>query len=324
MPRRLLFLTLALSLLIAPAAQAAGLTLGVGTKPGSSQNMVAERFAQLLAEHSKGRLKVEILHSGAAGNESQVARHVLDGQMQLGVVTAAVLDAVAPEVRALEFPFLFANYDQVDKVLQGRPGQMLLESLAREGYKGLAYGENGFRHLTNNLRPVHTVADVAGLKLRVMNSEMAQALWSLLGADPLAHPFPINDLLAKGEVSGQENPLWVIRVYELNKLQKYLSLTAHVYSAHICLANLAWFDKLPPADQALVSQCMDQAATEQRARNRSGEASLLAQLKAAGMQVDEHPDRASFMAKAAALEQSPLMQAPGAKATLVAFREALK
>ncbi|MFH1034267.1 MAG: DctP family TRAP transporter solute-binding subunit [Pseudomonadota bacterium] len=324
MPRRLLLLTLALSLLLAAPAWCVGLTLGVGTKPGSSQNLLAERFAQLLAERSQGRLKVEILHSGAAGNESQVARHVLDGQMQLAVLTAGVLDGLAPEVRALEYPFLFADYSQVDRVLQGPAGQMLLEALARAGFKGLAYGENGFRHLTNNLRPVRAVGDVAGLRVRVMNSEMAQALWGLLGASPLAHPFPINDLLARGEVDGQENPLWVIKVYELNKLQKHLSLTAHVYSAHLCLANLAWFDRLPPADQALVSQCMDQAATEQRARNRSGEASILAELKAAGMQVEEHPDRASFMARAAALEQSPLLSAPGAKATLLSFRQALK
>jgi tripartite ATP-independent transporter DctP family solute receptor len=324
MPRRILLLTLGLSLLLAPVAWAENLTLGLGTKPGSSQNLVAERFAQLLAERSQGRLKVELLHSGAVGNESQVARHLLDGQLQLAVVTAGVLDAQAPEVRALEYPYLFASYDQVDRVLQGRAGQVLLEGLAREGYKGLAYAENGFRHLTNNLRPVRALGDVQGLKLRVMNSEMAQALWGMFGATPLAHPFPINDFLAQGGADGQENPLWVIKVYELNKLQKHLSLTAHVYSAHLCLANLAWFEKLSPADQALLSQCMDQAATEQRARNRAGEATLLAELKAAGMQVVENPDRASFMARAAAMEQSPLMQAAPAKNMLGLFREALK
>lgn len=324
MPRRILSLALLLCLLVSLPAWAADLKLGVGTKPGSSQNLVAERFAGLLAERSQGRLKAEILHSGVAGNESQIARHLLDGQLNLAVITAGVVDALAPEVRALEFPFLFADYGQVDKVLQGRAGQMLLESLAREGFKGLAYGENGFRHLTNNLRPIHGLADVAGLKLRVMNSEMSEALWKTFGANPVPHPFPINDLLARGGVDGQENPLWVIQIYELNKLQKYLSLTAHVYSAHLCLANLAWFEKLPPADQALIHQCMDQAATEQRARNRAGEARLLAELKAAGMQVDEKPDRASLRQKAASLEQSALMQAAPAKATLESFRQALK
>lgn len=324
MPRRILCLTLLLGLLLALPAWAADLKLGVGTKPGSSQNLVAERFAGLLAERSQGRLKVEVLHSGVAGNESQIARHLLDGQLHLAVVTAAVVDALAPEVRALEFPFLFADYGQVDKVLQGPAGQVLLESLAREGLKGLAFGENGFRHLTNNLRPVRGPADLAGLKLRVMNSEMAEALWKLLGADPRPHPFPINDLLARGEVDGQENPLWVIQVYEMNKLQKHLSLTAHVYSAHLCLANLAWFEKLAPADQALIFQCMDQAATEQRARNRAGEARLLAQLKDAGMQVEERPDREALRQKAASLEQSPLMRAAPAKATLESFRQALK
>lgn len=324
MPRRLMLLMLVLSLLWAPAALAAELTLGVGTKPGSSQNLVAERFGQLLAERSGGRLTVKVLHSGSAGNESQVARHLLDGQLNLAVITAGVVDALAPEVRALEFPFLFADYAQVDKVLQGQPGQILLEALSREGFKGLALAENGFRHLTNNLRPVRGVADVAGLKLRVMNSEMAEALWKSLGASPRPHPFPINDILAKGEVDGQENPLWVIKVYELNKLQKHLSLTAHVYSAHLCLANLAWFEKLPPADQALIQQCMDQAATEQRARNRAEEARILAELKAAGMQVEEKPDREAFRQKAIELEQSPLMQAAPAKATLESFRQALK
>lgn len=324
MPRRILSLALLLSLLLALPVWAADLKLGVGTKPGSSQNLVAERFAQLVAERGQGHFKVEVLHSGVAGNESQIARHLLDGQLNLAVITAAVIDGLAPEVRALEFPFLFADYNQVDKVLQGPAGQVLLESLAREGFKGLAYGENGFRHLTNNLRPVRGLADVAGLKLRVMNSEMSEALWKEFGANPVPHPFPINDLLARGGVDGQENPLWVIQVYEMNKLQKYLSLTAHVYSAHLCLANLAWFEKLSPADQALIHQCMDQAATEQRARNRAGEARLLAELKASGMRVEEKPDREAFRQKAASLEQSPLMRAAPAKATLESFRQALK
>lgn len=332
MPWRSLLTVLSLSLLLAgsiPATPAAAgdpgpIRLGVVTKPGASQNILSEKFVALLAASGQKGLKIEVLHSGAAGNETQIIQKLRAGQLELAVVTAGIYDQAAPEAAAVEYPFLFADYAQADRALSGPAGAALLTSLEPAGLKGLAFGENGFRHLTNNLHPVRTVADVAGLKLRVMESRLQEELWRTLGAAPVPHPWPINDFLAQGKADGQENPLWVIKTYDLAKLQKHLSLTAHVYSAHICAANLAWFNRLTPAQRQALSAAMVEAAAYQRQLNRQHEATILKDLQAAGMQVVEHPDRESFKAKAAALADSPLIQAAPVKAMLEKLRAAAK
>jgi len=316
---------LALALLAAPwAAQAGPLRLAVVTKPGSAQNLCTANFARLLDQATQGRLKVELLHSGAAGDETQILEKVRQGKLELCVVTTGPFDRVAPQARAVEYPFLFESYSQADRVLQGPAGRRLLASLEKAGFVGLAFAENGFRNLTNNVRPVRRVADARGLRLRVMESELQTRLWQMLGATPVPHPWPITGLLASGKVDGQENPLGVIWNYRLDKVQKYLSLTRHVYSAHICAANPAWFRALPPADRKLVAECMHQAAMAQRTENRRQVAQCLTKLKQAGMRVVENPDRNSFGKRVSSLASSELFIQPEVAAMLEAFRRALR
>ncbi len=323
-PRSLLAI-LVLALLAFPwAAQAGPARLAVVTKPGSAQNICAENFAQLLASASQGRLKVEILDSGSVGDERQILQKVRQGDLELCVVTTGPFDKMAPQVRAVEYPFLFESYKQVDQVLQGPAGRRLLGSLEANGFKGLAFSENGFRNLTNNKLQVREASDVRGLRIRVMESKLQTALWRRLGAVPVPAPWPITELLAKGKVDGQENPLGVIWNYRLDKVQKYLSLTRHVYSAHICAANPTWFQALPPADQKLVAQSMELAAASQRQDNRRQVAMYLAKLKKAGMQVVENPNRASFKQRTADLASSYVFEKPEVSQMLELFQKALQ
>lgn len=269
--------------------------LGLVTIPGSAQNVCAEKFKELL--ESRSDYEVKIYHSASLGTETDILQQIKMGSVHMGIITDGPFDVFAPEVRVISYPFLFANYEQVDKVLDGPAGQELLGRLERVGFKALAFSENGFRNLTNNKRPVHTVDDVAGLKIRVMESILHKELWRLLGANPTPMGWPIYTELQQGTIDAQENPLSVIWTYKLFEVQKYLSLTAHVYSAHIDIANLAWFQGLPASDQQLIGQCMFEAAKFQRAWNRKNEAEFLAKLKDSGMQVDEHPDLTSFRSR---------------------------
>lgn len=323
MPRLLIFIILLCSIAQTWAAQAGTIRLAVVTKPGSSQNLCAEAFAQEVERESQGRLRVQVFHSGCLGDECHILYKLRHGQMEMGVVTAGSFDKMSPQVRAVEFPFLFKNYAQVDKVLQGKAGRLLLDSLEEQGLKGLAFGENGFRQLTNNRWPVKEPADVKGLIVRVMESKLQTALWHQLGAVPVPSPWPITNLLASGRVDGQENPLGVIWNYRLDKVQKYLSLTRHVYSSHICAANLAWFHGLSPSDQKLVSRAMVKAAAAQRGHNRGREALYLAQLKEAGMQVVAEPDRAALKALTADLSATPLFDSPRVMEMLKLFQKEL-
>lgn len=298
------------------------LKLAVVTKPGSAQTICAEKFLERISLASQGELQVELFHNGSMGNETEILQKLQSGQIQAAVVTVGPFDEFVPETRVVEFPFLFRNYSHADRVLDGKPGQAVLDALEKAGFKGLAFSENGFRHLTNNKRPVHDASEVKDLKIRVMNSVLQKELWTLLGARPIPHPWPINDLLAAGEVDGQENPIWVLWEYRLDKLQKYLTLTGHVYSAHICAANLNWFESLPEVLQGTVRQSMREAALYQRSYNRSHEKEYLTKIEEAGMQVNDQPDLDSFRAKAADIVNLPLFREPAVKRLLELFRNA--
>lgn len=294
--------------------------LGLVTIPGSAQNICADKFKELLEARSP--YQVKIYHSASLGTETEILQQIQMNSVQMGVITDGPFDVFVPETRVVSYPFLFKNFQQVDKVLDGPPGQELLQRLEKAGFKGLAFSENGFRNLTNNSRPVHSVKDVAGLKIRVMESVLHKELWRLLGANPTPMGWPIYTELQQGTIDGQENPLSVIWTYKLYEVQKYLTLTGHVYSAHIDVANLKWFQSLPATDRNLIRQCMVEAAQYQRAWNRRNEAGFLANLKQAGMIVDEHPDLASFRSKVAGIQKMEIFQGQETQQLLQEFLKA--
>jgi len=282
--------------LVDSAAAKTTIRLGLVTIPGSAQNICADKFKELLESRSD-EYDVKIYHSASLGTETEILQQIQMNTVQMGIITDGPFDVFVPEVPVINYPFLFGSYSQVDEVLDGPAGQELLKRLENAGFKGLAFSENGFRNLTNNKRAVRTVKDVAGLKIRVMESVLHKELWRMLGANPTPMGWPIYTELQQGTIDGQENPLSVISTYKLFEVQKYLSLTGHVYSAHIAVANLKWFESLSAKDRELMRQCMMEAAKYQRAWNRDNEATFLANLKEAGMQVDEQPDLASFRAR---------------------------
>lgn len=295
--------------------------LGVVTKPGSAQNVCAEKFKELV--ESRSDYEVKIFHSASLGTETEILQQIQMNSVQMGVITSGPFDVFVPEARVIDYPFLFANSAEADQVLDGPAGQALLKALERARFKGLAFSENGFRHLTNNVRPVHTVDDVRGLKIRVMESILHKELWRVLGANPTPMGWPIYTELQQGTIDAQENPLWVIWNYKIYEVQKYMSLTGHVYSSHIDVASLDWFNSLSEKDQAMIAQAMKDAAAYQRKWNRDNEANFLAQVKTAGMVVDESPDLASFRAKVAILKDLEIYKDPKVQDMLTLFQDAV-
>jgi tripartite ATP-independent transporter DctP family solute receptor len=298
--------------------------LGVVTKPGSAQNIVAEKFKELVEQRSNGAYAVKIFHSKSIGNETEILQQIQMNTIQMGVITGGPFDTFDPIVRVINYPFLFKDAAQADAILDGPLGQEILDDLATVGFKGLCFSENGFRNLTNNKQPVKTAADVKGLKVRVMASPLHKAIWQALGANPTPMPWPIYTELEQGVIDGQENPLWVMEVYKFYEIQKYMTLTRHVYSPHIDVASMIWWKTLSPADQAMIHQAMVDAAVFQRKDNRDKDGARLALLKEKGMIVEEHPDLASFRAKVAGLKDMDLFKEPKVKALLLKMIEATK
>ena len=307
-----------------PAAVMAGtrIKLGVVTKPGSAQNIVAEKFKELTEKRSGGNLQVQIFHSSAIGNETEILQQIQMNTIQMGIITDGPFDTFDPIVRVISYPFLFKDSAQADAILDGPLGARILKSLESSGFKGLCFSENGFRNLTNSKRPVRVPADIKGLKIRVMASALHKSIWQALGANPTPMPWPIYTELEQGVIDGQENPLWVMEVYKFYEIQKYMTLTNHVYSSHIDVASLKWWQKLDHATQGLIQQTIYEAALFQRADNRAKDGERLRLLKEKGMMVAENPDVGALRARVSGLKDMDLFKTPPVQALLLEMIEA--
>ncbi len=318
MKKRLLIMTaLALFFYSGSAMAVIGIKLGVVTKPGSAQNIVAEKFKEFIEQRSNGNIQVQIFHSNSIGNETEILQQIQMNTVQMGIITGGPFDTFDPIVRVINYPFLFKDYEQADKILDGPLGAKILKSLERAGFKGLCFSENGFRDLTNNRHPVKSPDEIKGLKIRVMASALHKAIWQALEANPMPMPWPIYTELEQGVIDGQENPLWVMEVYKFYEIQKYMTLTRHVYSPHIGVVSLKWWKTLDSKTQDLIQTTIYDAAVFQRKDNRSKNAARLTFLKEKGMQVEENPDIDAFRTKVAGLKDMDLYSEPRVQALLI-------
>ncbi|WP_331774975.1 TRAP transporter substrate-binding protein [Sulfurospirillum sp. 1612] len=277
--------------------------LGIVTTPNSFHYKAAEKFKQIVEKRSGGDIQVKIHHSSSVGNETSILQQLQLNALQMGVITAGPMDKFIPAIKAIGFPFIFDSYAKVDKILDGKIGQDILGQFQSANLIGYHFLENGFRNITNSKRPIHTAADVKGLKIRVMNSQLHIAIWKDIGANPTPMPWPIYTQLSQHVIDGQENPLAVIDQYKLYEVQKYLTLTRHVYSALVFVGSKQFYDALPKKYQTLFFEATKEASIYERKLNRDKANYFLADLKKNGMIVDEHPDLASFKEKVMPLKK---------------------
>jgi TRAP-type C4-dicarboxylate transport system substrate-binding protein len=155
-----------------------------------------------------------------------------------------------------------------------------------------------------------------------MASPLHKSIWKTLGANPTPMPWPIYSELEQGVIDGQENPLWVMEVYKFFEIQKYMTLSRHVYSAHIDVASMLWWNTLSTDDQQMIQKAMYEAAVFQRKDNRKKDGARLAMLKEKGMIVEEHPDIQSFRAKVADLKSMDIYSETKVQQLLVKMLEA--
>jgi len=271
--------------------------LGIVTTPNSFHYKAAKKFKDIVEKDSKGDIKVNIHHSKSVGSETSILQQLQLNALQMGVITAGPIDKFVPAIKAIEFPFLFDSFAKVDKVLDGKIGQNILKSFRAANLEGYHFLENGFRNITNSKKPIHSASDVKGLKIRVMNSQLQIDIWKAIGANPTPMPWPIYTQLSQHVIDGQENPLAVIDQFKLYEVQKYLTLTRHVYSALVFVGSKTFYDSLPKKYQKLLFKATKEASIYERKLNRQKANFFLSDLKKHGMIIDEHPDLASFKAK---------------------------
>jgi TRAP-type transport system periplasmic protein len=254
-----------------------------------------DAFARELAELTKGRFKVEHLSAGKAGGELEILNKVKSGELEMGNTSTGPLGSIVPETKVLDLPFLFSDYNHARRTLDGPIGKNILDAMPKNGLIGLAWGENGFRHVTNNIRPVTYPSDLAALKLRTMENSVHMEAMRTLKAQPTPLAFPkLFNALKNGELDGQENPLPVILASKFSETQKYLSLTQHFYSPCVLVVSPKLWATLSEQDKSAFKTAAKAAAKAQRDRVNADEFAALTALRDAGMKINTFVDSNAF------------------------------
>jgi tripartite ATP-independent transporter DctP family solute receptor len=265
--------------------------LGTSLPDAHPQTLGARKFAELAEKKSAGRIRITVYSGGGLGSDQQMQSALRGGTQEFTVPSTATLANIVKEFGVIGLPFAFASEKQADAVLDGPFGQSLLARLPEKGLVGLAFWENGFRNLTNSRRPVKTVDDIAGLKVRTMQNPLYIDLFNGLGAN--AVPMAVTELfpaLEQRAVDAQENPYTVIHAQKFYDVQKYVSTTAHAYDALVLIASKKFWDGLKPADQATLRAAAVEATAFERQTSRELNGRLRAELVKLGMQVDDVSD----------------------------------
>ena len=248
----------------------------------------AEKFAEIVAAKSGGKLKVNIFPGGTLGGDAPNVSALQGGTIEFVLLNSGILASQVKPFEAYDLPFMFANAGEADAVVDGPFGQKMHASLADKGIIGLAYFELGFRNITNSKKPINTVEDIAGLKLRVIPNTINVDWVKALGANPTPLAFPeVYAAMEQKAIDGQENPLSVILANKFAEVQKFLAITNHQYNPQSLIFSKKVWDTLSNDEKKILQDAAVEAGKFQRTVSRDAAAGTLAELKKAGMQVTE-------------------------------------
>ena len=265
------------------------LRLGFELSLDSAQGVGAKEMARVASQMSNGRIDIQLFPDSKLGTGPQMVDMVRNGSLDIYMGGAGLFSAWEPRMNVFDIPYLFSNVDQAYKVLDSEFGNEILATLEPYGFKGLSFWENGIRSVTNNVRPITKPEDLNGLKMRVMPSNPVHVtLWKLFGTEPTPMPFSeIYPSLQSGKIDGQEHPIAPIYGGKLYEVQKYLSLTQHMYGPLIQVMNLDKFKSLSTEDQQILLKASYAGAVAQRKYSNDNAAKFIAEMKERGLQVNE-------------------------------------
>ena len=301
MHTRLPTLALAGALLSLSAAQAAlaqeEIVFGISAAPGSLQERTASEFASRANERLGELGEVVVYASSQLGKDKDMLQKVKLGTVHI-TLPSSVMPDVAPEFAIFDLPFIVADREHLARIDETFFAEVLQPAAEKAGYRPLAIWENGFRHITNNDRPIDTPADLEGLKIRTPNSSWRVTMFREFGANPTPMSFSeVFVALQTGVIDGQENPLTNISAAKLDEVQEYLSMTGHVYSPAYPTVGTTAFGKLDPEVQQVLTETAAEVALWAREQGAAADEGLRGELEAAGMQVNV-ADRDAFVAAA--------------------------
>ena len=261
---------------------------GYGLVENSNQGRAVKVFADEVEKRSGGKMRLRAVGAAALGSDVQMQQALIGGAQEMMVGSTATLVGIVKEMALWDTPFLFNNGAEADAILDGPVGQKVMAKMPEKGLVGLVYWENGFRNLTNSKRPITKAEDLSGVKLRVMQNPVYLESFNALGANAI--PMAFSELFGALEtktVDGQENPFNTILSSKFYEVQKYVSVTNHVYSPWIVFVSKKYWDGLSKDEQKVLMDAAKVSRDFERKDTRAEAAKAVADLKAKGMQVNE-------------------------------------
>ena len=271
-----------------PALAQQEIKIGYALAPDSHYGVAAQKFEEVVTAETGDDFTFTHFPSSGLGGEREVIEGLQIGTIEATIVSSGTLANFVPETGVFDIPFLFRDLDHARAVLDGEVGQTILAKFDDVGLHGLAWGEQGFRHITNNRNAIKTPADVEGLKIRTMENPVHLAAFNAMGAAPTPMAWPeVISSLQQGVIDGQENPLSVIVSVKLDEVQQYLTLSGHVYSPAMLLVSKPFWDGLTDEQKSAFDKAATEAVAAMRDYVDNVETTGVETLKERGMEVNE-------------------------------------
>ena len=243
--------------------------ISIAGAAGHPSVMGAEKWAELVKQKSGGKMQIKVFANGVLGGDVQALSAVQGGTIDFTSMNSGILQTQVKEFAIFDFPFMFESGKEADVILDGAFGKKLADLLPAKNLINLAYWELGFRELTNSKRPINKMEDIAGLKIRVIQSPIYIETFNALGANSVPMPFTeVYTALEQKIIDGQENPFSVIETSKLNEVQKYLTVTNHIYNPQSVLASKKKWDALTKDEKDILTSTMQEATKWQRENSR--------------------------------------------------------
>jgi tripartite ATP-independent transporter DctP family solute receptor len=308
----------------APAARAQAPTeivFGISAEAGSLQALTGEEFTRRVNQKLAGKAVVKFFASSQLGGDKELMQKLRLGSVHLSMPSSN-MSTVAPEFALFDMPFLIKDRAHLQRIAQPVFWKMIAPVTEPKGYKILGLWENGFRQITNNIRPINTPEDLKGIKLRVPGGAWRVKMFKLWGANPT--PMAFSEVfvgLQTGVIDGQENPYTNIYAAKFQEVQKYLSITNHVYTPSYLTTGTNTWAAWSPEIRDAIAQTAKEMETWAYERGARDDDVLRDKLVAAGMKVNT-ADRAAFVKASQPLYDEFEKEVPSGKAMIEATLQA--
>ena len=249
-----------------------------------------KQFAANVEKATGGKVVIEVFGSATLGSEEKMLIAAQSGVQELYMGALSPMAARKKELQIFDFPFIFGSDAEAAFVLDGPVGRKMLDGLGEMNLQGLVWAGGAFRNMSNSKRPLGTMADMKGLKVRVMQSPMALASFNAMGMNAVPMAFTeVYPALEIKALDGYEHPVVDMYANKMFEVQKYLTITNHVYTPVALVASKKWWASLTPEQQSAVQKAAEDTRTFQRAEELRQANEVVGQLKAKGMSVTEMP-----------------------------------